>query len=92
MKSGDIYLKSIDKSHRRQYEKFLANDDSERNHDTERTIQELYVGMIRRQCELIFVFLFFFVLERLLSKPTNEQRSQSLVINAGIFTSVLLLF
>jgi hypothetical protein len=43
LKSGDIYLKSIDKSHRRYYEKFVTNDNSERDNDNAKNIQQLYV-------------------------------------------------
>ncbi|CAF0841489.1 unnamed protein product [Rotaria sordida] len=44
LKSDDIYLKSIDKNHRRYYEKFLRNDNSiEKNkEDMNRSIQQLY--------------------------------------------------
>ena len=44
LKVGDIYLKSIDKSHRRQYEKYAGQNEQERNHDNEPTIEELYVS------------------------------------------------
>ncbi len=40
LKSGDIYLKSIDKNHRRSYDKFIANDNSEGDNNN---IQQLYV-------------------------------------------------
>ena len=43
LKSGDIYLKSIDKSHRRFYEKFLPNDNSEGDTSNTKNIQQLYV-------------------------------------------------
>ncbi len=39
LKAGDIYLKSIDKNHRRSYDKFIANDNSEGDNN----IQQLYV-------------------------------------------------
>ncbi|CAF0984553.1 unnamed protein product [Adineta steineri] len=42
LKSGDMYLKSIDDSYRRYYDKFVANDNSERDNDNERNVQELY--------------------------------------------------
>jgi hypothetical protein len=44
LKSGDIYLKSIDKIHRRAYDKFVANDNSERDNDNTKNIQQLYVS------------------------------------------------
>jgi hypothetical protein len=43
LKSGDMYLRSIDKSHRRYYDKFVANDNSERDNDNAKNIQQLYV-------------------------------------------------
>ena len=46
LKLGDIYLKSIDQNHRRFYEKFLGNENSERgDDDNARNIQQLYVSM-----------------------------------------------
>ena len=44
LKIGDIYLKSIDKHHRRQYEKYLGNENSERDEDRQTIIQQLYVS------------------------------------------------
>ena len=43
LKSGDIYLKSIDKNHRRTYDKFTAHDNSEGDNNNTKNIQELYV-------------------------------------------------
>ncbi len=43
LKSGDMYLKSIDKNHRRFYEKFVTNDNSERDNDNAKNVQQLYV-------------------------------------------------
>ncbi len=51
LKSGDIYLKSIDKNHRRFYDKFVVNDNSERDNDNSKTIQQLYVR------KLLFLFI-----------------------------------
>jgi hypothetical protein len=44
LKVGDMYLKSIDKHYRRQYDKYMGNDDSEQVQDNEITIQQLYVS------------------------------------------------
>lgn len=41
LKPGDMYLKSIDKNYRRYYDKFVVNDNSER--DNAKTVQQLYV-------------------------------------------------
>jgi hypothetical protein len=45
LKSGDMYLKSIDRNHRRDYEKFLGNNNSERHNDDDddKNVQQLYV-------------------------------------------------
>ena len=40
---GNIYLKLIDENHRRCYKKFMANENSERNADNTKNIQQLYV-------------------------------------------------
>jgi hypothetical protein len=54
LKSGNIYLKSIDKNHRRYYEKFLVKDNSVDNNekDEKKYIQQLYVSNIYR---LVFI-------------------------------------
>ena len=45
LKTGDMYLKSIDKNHRRSYDKFVANDNnSEQQNENTKTIQQLYVS------------------------------------------------
>ncbi|CAF2042955.1 unnamed protein product [Rotaria magnacalcarata] len=49
LKAGDIYLKSIDKNHRRYYDKFIANDNSERNDDNAKPIQQLYTEYFRNR-------------------------------------------
>jgi len=49
LKLGDIYLKSIDKNHRRQYEKFLGQNEQEQNHDNEPTIEQLYHDYFQNQ-------------------------------------------
>jgi hypothetical protein len=41
LKSGNMYLKSIDKNHRRYYEKFLVNG---KEKDDNKYIQQLYVS------------------------------------------------
>lgn len=56
LKSGDIYLKSIDKNHRRYYDKFVVNDNSEGENVTTKTIQQLYV---RKILLVLFELLFF---------------------------------
>ena len=43
LKSGDMYLKSIDKNYRRYYDKFVANDNSERDNNNAKNAQQLYV-------------------------------------------------
>jgi hypothetical protein len=55
-KSGDIYLKSIDKNHRRSYDKFIANDNSEGDNNNTKNIQQLYV----RYQDYYFVRIIFF--------------------------------
>jgi len=52
LKSGNIYLKSIDKNHRRYYEKFLVKDNSVDNNqkDEKKYIQQLYVSENYRFC------------------------------------------
>jgi hypothetical protein len=46
LKSGDIYLKSIDEKHRRFYEKFVVNDNTVDNNekDNNKYVQQLYVS------------------------------------------------
>lgn len=46
LKSGDIYLKSIDQSHRRTYDKYVTNDNSEGDTNHSKTIVELYVRFL----------------------------------------------
>jgi poly-beta-hydroxyalkanoate depolymerase len=50
LKSGDMYLKSIDKAHRRFYEKIVKNDNAEKDN-----VQQLYVSY-----EYIFYFIHLF--------------------------------
>ena len=46
LKSGDMYLKSIDKNHRRTYDKYTPNGNSDEDTNDSKTIQELYVRLL----------------------------------------------
>mgnify|MGYP006892778689 CR=1 FL=1 len=43
LKPGDIYLKLIDKNHRRTYDKLVSDTTSENNNENSKSIQQLYV-------------------------------------------------
>ncbi len=59
LKSGDIYLKSIDKNHRRCYEKFIMTGKSvdDKEEDKNKYIQQLYVN---NEDRFLFYFILFF--------------------------------
>ncbi|CAF1436085.1 unnamed protein product [Adineta ricciae] len=49
LKSGDIYLKSIDKNYRRSYDKLISNDNSERDADNSNDVQQLYTDYFQNR-------------------------------------------
>lgn len=55
LKSGDIYLKSVDKNHRRFYEKYIATDKNEKI--TVEHIQQVYVCFSLISIEIYLFFL-----------------------------------
>jgi len=69
-------LKSIDKNHRRSYDKFITNDNSEGDNDNAKTIQQLYV---RNKYFYLYDFFKIFILRlnifkivKLLPKQMNS--------------------
>jgi len=59
LKSGDMYLKSIDANYRRSYDKFVANDNSERDNDNANNVQQLYVRNKYFYSYEFFLLIFF---------------------------------
>jgi hypothetical protein len=55
LKSGNMYLKSIDKNHRRYYEKYLVKDNSI---DDKKYIQQLYVSDNYQSFFILFLLIY----------------------------------